>query len=600
MLKTIKSRLICICIVIVVAAIAVATMVSYQLARSFIEDDINTALGDTARSQSDKIALWISMQKDIVASLAPHTRDADPSAALQQALVSGRLDLAYIGHADKRMLSIPSRNRPADYDPTARPWFKLADTSAKPVITEPYIASSSKKLVVTFAYAVKDGGKTFAVTGADVTLEEVLADLQKIKPTPNGFAFLIDKSGKIIAHPRTELTLKPLAELSKALTNDVIAQAAKGGAEPVLAEIDGRKFLLKAAQVTDSDWTLVTAADESEALVRLNQLLSGAGLALVAMGLLAMVVVTVLVNAQLRGLIQVRNAMREIGSGSGDLTQRLQVKGQDELSEISAAFNAFVDKIEQVMRGVRTSSDSIATASSEIASGTLDLSNRTEQTASSLEETAASMEELTGALRHSADAASTASQLAGTAAEIAHRGGTVVSQVVATMHEISASSSRISEIIGTIDAIAFQTNILALNAAVEAARAGEQGRGFAVVASEVRSLAGRSAEAAKEIKTLIGNSVEKVQAGTTLVADAGTTMTEIVHSIQKVSDIVGEISAGASDQRKGISEINAAINQLDQMTQQNAALVEQSTAATDNMREQAQNLATVVGSFRVS
>ena len=599
MFKTIKSRLISISVVIVVVAIAVATLVSYRLARSFMLEDINSELGGSAQSHSEGIAQWVKMQKDIVASMAPLAKLADPSPGLQQALDSGRLDLAYVGHADKRMISAPSRVRPPEYDPTGRGWYKLADGAGKPVITAPYIAASSKKLVVTFASAVKEGANTVAVTGSDVTLEDVVTSLQKIKPTPSGFAFLVDTKGNIIAHPRTELTLKPMAELSKDLSVELIGQAGKDSEPPMVVSIAEQNFLLKASPVAGTDWILVTAADQGEALLRLNQLLMGAAVALLLVGLAATVIATALVNSQLKGLSTVRDAMREIGSGSGDLTQRLPVKGQDEMAEISKAFNTFVEKIEYVMRDVRTASESIASASNEIAAGTMDLSNRTEQAASSLQETAASMSELTDAVRHSEDSAKTANQLAASSTQIANRGGAVVSQVVSTMTDISSSSARIAEIIGTIDGIAFQTNILALNAAVEAARAGEQGRGFAVVASEVRSLAGRSAEAAKEIKALIGNSVERVQAGTKLVADAGQTMDEIVQSIEKVSGIVGQISATSTDQRRGIGEINAAVNQLDQMTQQNAALVEQSSAAADSMREQAQSLAAVVASFKV-
>ncbi len=599
MFKTIKSRLISGSVVVVVMAIAVATLASYRLARSFILEDINVALADTAQSQSERIALWVKVQKDIAVSLAPAAKVADPAAPLQQALQSGGLDIAYIGHVDKRMISVPSRNRPPEFDPTGRPWYKLADRLGTPVITAPYISSASKKLVVTFAFAVKEGTQTIAVAGTDVTLENVLADLQKIKPTPNGFAFLIDKAGNIIAHPRTELTLKPLSELSNELTQVVIDQAMDKSLPPATAAVGANSFLLKARPVAGTEWILVTAADQSEALERLNQLLTSAAIVLLLVGAAATVLASLMVNAQLRGLARVRDAMREIGSGTGDLTQRLSAHGQDELSEIARAFNAFVEVIELVMQGVRSSSESIASASSEIASGTLDLSNRTEQTASNLEETAASMEELKDAVRLSAEAASSANQLAGSAAEVANRGGAVVAQVVSTMNDISTSSARISEIIGTIDGIAFQTNILALNAAVEAARAGEQGRGFAVVASEVRSLAGRSAAAAREIKGLIGNSVERVQIGTQLVAQAGQTMGEIVGSIQKVSGIVGEISAAAADQRHGIDEIHAAISQLDQMTQQNAALVEQSTAAADSMREQAQELARAVSTFKI-
>jgi methyl-accepting chemotaxis protein len=256
--------------------------------------------------------------------------------------------------------------------------------------------------------------------------------------------------------------------------------------------------------------------------------------------------------------------------------------------------------VEQSIAQVRQAADSIGTASTEIAGGNADLSARTEQTASNLQQAASSMEQLTGTVAHSADAAAQANQLASSAAQVARRGGEVVGQVVSTMDEIHASSRKIADIIGVIDGIAFQTNILALNAAVEAARAGEQGRGFAVVAGEVRSLAQRSAEAAKEIKALIGTSVDKVETGSKLVADAGATMNEIVASVQRVSDIIGEISAAAREQSSGLGQVNAAVADLDRMTQQNAALVEQSAAAAESLKEQAKRLAHIVATFRLS
>jgi methyl-accepting chemotaxis protein len=273
---------------------------------------------------------------------------------------------------------------------------------------------------------------------------------------------------------------------------------------------------------------------------------------------------------------------------------------QDEVGDVLRALGHMTRELSRSMRTVQESSQSIHTASVEIASGNADLSGRTEQAASSLQQTASSMEQLTGTVGQSADAARQASQLAQSAAAVAQRGGVVVAQVVSTMGEINTSSRRIGDIIGTIDGIAFQTNILALNAAVEAARAGEQGRGFAVVASEVRSLAQRSAEAAREIKALIGASVDKVESGSKLVADAGSTMGEIVASVQRVSDIIAEISAAASEQRDGIGQVNGAVNSLDHMTQQNAALVEQSSAAAESLKEQAARLGEVVGRFRLS
>ena len=283
-----------------------------------------------------------------------------------------------------------------------------------------------------------------------------------------------------------------------------------------------------------------------------------------------------------------------------DLTGAPQsIYANDETGRLLRALDLMRSALQRSLLQVRGVVDSISTASTQIAIGNQDLSARTEQTASSLQETASSMEELTSTVRQSADSAVQANQLATSAAQVAQRGGDVVSQVVSTMDEINASSKKISDIIGTIDGIAFQTNILALNAAVEAARAGEQGRGFAVVASEVRSLAQRSAQAAKEIKTLIGVSVEKVESGSALVQNAGTTMDEIVSSVRRVTDIIGEISAAASEQSQGIGQVNVAVTQLDQMTQQNAALVEESTAAAESLKEQAARLADVVGAFRL-
>jgi methyl-accepting chemotaxis protein len=284
---------------------------------------------------------------------------------------------------------------------------------------------------------------------------------------------------------------------------------------------------------------------------------------------------------------------------AGDLTRDLQSTRKDELGHMLRSLSSMAERLRGVVGEVRIGVDAVSSASIEIANGNHDLSARTEQTASNLEQTAASMEELTATVTQSADTARQANQLAGTAAQAAARGGEVVGQVVSSMQEITHSSRKISDIIGVIDSIAFQTNILALNAAVEAARAGEQGRGFAVVASEVRNLAGRSAEAAKEIKTLINASVENVETGSRQVADAGQSMAEIVASVQRVSDLIGEITASSTEQRDGIAQVNQAVTHLDQMTQQNAALVEESTAAAASMRDQAQHLADVIAVFNV-
>jgi len=284
---------------------------------------------------------------------------------------------------------------------------------------------------------------------------------------------------------------------------------------------------------------------------------------------------------------------------AGDLTNKIVVNTSDETGQLLRALKEMNESLVRIVSEVRGGTETIATASDQIASGNMDLSGRTETQASSLEETASSMEELTSTVKQNADSAYQANQLAMSASEVAVKGGAVVSQVVDTMGSINESAKKIVDIIGVIDSIAFQTNILALNAAVEAARAGEQGKGFAVVATEVRQLAQRSAAAAKEIKSLIDDSVEKVDTGAKLVDQAGATMQEIVESVKRVTDIMGEISVASKEQTDGIEQVNQAINQMDEVTQQNAALVEEAAAAAGSLQEQAVNLSHVVSVFKL-
>lgn len=284
---------------------------------------------------------------------------------------------------------------------------------------------------------------------------------------------------------------------------------------------------------------------------------------------------------------------------AGDLTTSPIPWGKDEAAGLMIELRSMQEALRRIVTGVRGSSDSIVQASSEIASASLDLSTRTEQTAANLEKSASSMEEISSTVKHTADNVRRAAEVAAENSQTAARGGAVIAEVVSTMEDINSSSKKIGDIIGVIDSIAFQTNILALNAAVEAARAGEQGRGFAVVATEVRSLAQRSAEAAKEIKTLITSSVEKVESGSQVVQGAGDTMQELVANARRMNDLLGEISTAASEQSAGVSQVGTAVSELDRMTQQNAALVEQTAAAASALREQATGLATEVGRFKL-
>ncbi|VVD83312.1 methyl-accepting chemotaxis protein [Pandoraea horticolens] len=338
-----------------------------------------------------------------------------------------------------------------------------------------------------------------------------------------------------------------------------------------------------------------TGAATSADIVFAKWLLATLGAAATVAGIVAAWSVTRSITRPLARAVEVAERVAQ-----GDLSSRIDVTSRDETGQLMAALKHMNESLDQIVRRVRSGTAAIASASGQLLSGNTNLSARTEEQAASLEETASSMEQLTATVRQNADNARQARQLASNASDIAGEGGRVVERAVTSMQEIAASSTKINDIIGVIDGIAFQTNILALNAAVEAARAGEQGRGFAVVAGEVRTLAQRSAAAAKEIKTLIETSVGKVEDGSAQVRDAGRTMTEIVQAVQRVTDIMGEISAASNEQSGGIEQVNTAVMQMDQVTQQNAALVEEATAAAGSLEDQARQLREAVAVFRLS
>jgi len=386
-------------------------------------------------------------------------------------------------------------------------------------------------------------------------------------------------------------------------SRDEVYAARRAGDIDTAHQIFEGKFQPASTQFQEAIRELVQAQrDDLDAAARRSDEANGAArIALVVFGLIALAVGAALamwltrsITGPLKEAVSVANAIANF-----DLTRTITPRSADETGQLLRSLKTMQEALLRLIGQVRGSTDSIGTASAEIASGNMDLSNRTEQTASNLQQAAASMLQLTATVRQTADAASTANQLANSAASVAQRGGEVVSQVVSTMQEISTSSRRIGDIIGVIDGIAFQTNILALNAAVEAARAGEQGRGFAVVASEVRSLAQRSAQAAKEIKSLIGAALDRVESGSRMVQDAGSTMNEIVASVRRVNDIIGEIGAATREQSEGIGQINTGVAQLDQMTQQNAALVEEAASAAASLKDQSMHLATAVGVFKL-
>lgn len=598
MFISLRTRLIVICVFIVVFAMSSLALGNFLTTRHHMLLTLDSQMHQLSHSHAAAIAEWMRSKQAVVASLTDAVASPDPVPFLKAAEHAGQFDLAYLGYPDKHAVFSQERTRKPDYDPTARPWYIKASEAGGPIITAPYIGASSGKLLITFAQPVGAKGEPSAVAAADVLLDTVVNNVVAVKPTTNSFAFLIDGKGTVIAHPDQKLTLKSISDLDSSLSPRTLVRSEQSRQSETV-QIGGKAMMLYGAQVPGTDWILAIALDRAEATQTLTAMVQTSAAIAVVVLALAVLVLTLLIAAMLKRLALAREAMSEIASGEGDLTRRLDVTGSDELAQIAIAFNGFTDKISKALLVIREASVSVKAAAQEIAIGNMDLSSRTETQASSLEETASSMEELTSTVKQNADSAHQASALAVSASSSALRGGTVVTQVMETMDSIHQSSKKISEIIGIIDGIAFQTNILALNAAVEAARAGEQGRGFAVVASEVRTLAQRSASAAKDIKDLINDSVGKVAIGSKLAGQAGSTMKEIVEGVKSVSDIMAEIAAATSEQSAGIDQINQAIGQMDQVTQQNAALVEEAAAAAGSLQEQADQLAQAVAVFKL-
>ncbi len=461
--------------------------------------------------------------------------------------------------------------------------------------------------VVNDYYAQSQVGK---MSAADAQ-REALARLAAMRYGESGYLFVMDSKPVVLMHPTLpQMVGKQVGDFRDPdgkLLYAAIVDAARSTGQGFV-QYRGRLPKSEATAEKISyvvhfapwDWNIVSGVFVKDIDTAYYQTLFGHFLVVGVVGLLislAMIMIIRNVRASLGGEPE-HAASLAARIAMGDLTHRVEVRADDS-SSMMAAMRAMQDRLQRMLGEVRRSSESIASATQQIAAGNGDLSQRTEQQAASLQETAASMEQLTATVKQNADNARQASGLAHTASDIATKGNDVVNRVIGTMGEINESSRQIGDIIGVIEGIAFQTNILALNAAVEAARAGEQGRGFAVVAGEVRSLAQRSATAAKEIKQLIGASVERVHNGSTLVEQAGSTMGEIVQAVQRVTDIMGEIAAASEEQSSGIAQVGRAVTQMDEVTQQNAALVEQAAVSAASLQDQAARLRDTVGAFRI-
>ena len=445
-------------------------------------------------------------------------------------------------------------------------------------------------------------GAKRGIAGLGVAMKSMSDLIGGFKIGQTGHVFLVRENGQLLIHPdikavEAKTTLSTLPGFDAATVKALLSGQKFASAEH---DSPNGRSIAAASYLPDLKLYIVSDVPEAELLGPARAaVIKATLLAALVGGVVTLFVVVLVARAISSPVGRAADLLDDIASGEGDLTRRMHADSQDEIGKLADAFNRFVERLAGMVREVRQSADQISSASADVASGNLDLSQRTEQAAAALEQTAASSASLADSVSGTAASTREAESLAQGVRRAADASGAQVGQVVEVMGRISDSSKRIADIIATIDGIAFQTNILALNAAVEAARAGEQGRGFAVVAGEVRSLAQRSSEAAKEIRTLISASVEQVAGGGALVEKAGQQMQDLVGSVARVSSLISEVSATAAGQSSSIGEINAAINHLDGMTQQNAALVEEGSAAAESLKQQAAELVRIVGAFKV-
>lgn len=585
MLKSLRTQIVLTSLLCLAVGVLAIMSTNYFTARERAYQGLAEQNLALAKSHAKGISEWVQSKLSLVQAA---TNDPEPSKSLLMLRDAGQFVGTYFDYVTSAASSSA---------PPARPGYQQALRTGRSVVTSPYFAAgSSGQLVITFAVPVGSESAVTSVGAADASMDAVVANVTSIHPTPDSEAFLVNADGMIIAHPQGRLLLKPSTDVSADLTPLAVRRAA-ADATMVPVRLGGQKFFMMVVPVEGTDWLLVLLLHEGQALEPITSMLTAS----IAVSVLVLLATAALLGGfmthRLARLGQLRDAMRAVvaGEGEANLRRRMDAHGADELADIATSFNAFADQQAVVLSRIHDASTSVRYAAEEIAAGNQDLSRRTELTVSGLEGISASMLQVIEAVRANTDATHQAKLLVTQASDMAGRSGTVVVQAVQTMDEITAASKKIADIIGVIDAIAFQTNILALNAAVEAARAGEQGRGFAVVAAEVRQLAQRSAQAAREIKGLISSSVDRVQDGAQLVHTTGATIQEIVNAMRQVVSVMEQIHASAAEQSANVSDVSQAVQHLEALAQQNAALVEQSTASAASLKDQSVALNGVMG-----
>jgi methyl-accepting chemotaxis protein len=625
---SLKKRLLVFVSILIAITIGLLAILSYQRMRSEIlagvEEELNAAISGNRRA----IAQWLAQRRDVITAAASRAGEVDePRPALIQGKEAGRFEQTFAGYADKRMLyHLADKRPPEGYDPTARPWYKLANEAKATVVTAPYVFASTKKLGITVASPILRQGQQVGVTGGDVVLEEVTAVVAGIRLRGNGFAFLATRDGKIVAHPKADAVLKPVAEIMPGFD---AAQLGRASDDTRLQEmqIDGRTAYVDLSPVPGSDWVLGSVIDKETILSPLNSLIATLTIAGLIIGIGGVLFASYALARLLGGVTRLRDALLEISSGQGDLTRRLSADSGDEIGQTAEAFNRFIDSLRKMFIEVRENADTLHAGLSSLNDLTRKVSADSERQAEASSSTAATIEQITVSINHIADNASSGEEIAMQTGHVSRQSAEAVTALAAGIRHIASEveqlsttlgglgqrSTEMNAIIGVIRDIADQTNLLALNAAIEAARAGEAGRGFAVVADEVRKLAERTAKATVEIGSLIesthgeiqsalsgmSQTQGSVQAGVASSQAVASQIGNIQNDVARVVSSIRDIADATREQSAATTEMARAAETANRMSMDTDQAVQSATQTVTQLSGLSQRLNELVGRFRL-
>lgn len=624
---SLKQRLLVFVAVLLVAAVALLSGLSYWQMRTEIVAGVDKEIDSAIRGNREALSRWLAQRRDAIDAAANGlAHPGSPIPALVLGKEAGKYEQTFAGYADKRMIyHLADKKPPEGYDPTARPWYKLASTTKESVVSAPYIFASTKKLGITVAKQFEAGGVA-AVVGGDITLEEIIALVKAIDLRGNGFAFLATRDGKILAHASPESALKPVAEIVPGFDLSLI-QAADNNVKLRDVTIEGSGKYVVTSSIAGVDWVLCAVVDKSAILAPLRSLLLMLAFAGLAIAVVGVIFANVALSSLLKGLFGLRDALTEISSGQGDLTRKLTVVANDEIGQTAGAFNRFIESLRNMFVEVRENAISLNAGIESLNGATRSMAVESERQAETLSSTAATIEEITVSINHIAENAKQAEQTAEKTGDVSNHSVLAVQSLAKGMEKISSEvgklagtlsslgerSGAMNAIIGSIREIADQTNLLALNAAIEAARAGESGRGFAVVADEVRKLAERTSRATVEIGQLIDSTHGDIRSA---LADMGETQVSVADGVAasqavatEISGIQGEIvrvvssirdiAESTREQSVATNEMAKSAEEVNRMTMETDRAVQSATQTVSELSALSQALHGVVGRFRL-